>query len=260
MAASCAYILTLGKRHFRYAPSAYRVCVSPTQARKLFGSTEKPKPLACGVFACAFAHPKADRIVKITRDPSDVAGLIQGQGLPQVPKIYEAHRLAGQPWWATPRRRTQRWQEWPERPEAFALIVERLRPLTGVEKATWNKRIKRMLRFQENVALRQKATSRSVTLPFAHTRYAKPPTIGDMAKSVCPSRPAAEAENCQLRVRELNKMSAALRARGIEWMDIHAGNIGVDKKGRWKALDLGASTTPLQTELPELAGARRRRR
>jgi hypothetical protein len=251
-APSCAYTLTLGQRHFKYAPSAYKVCITPTQAKALFGTLERPRPIGCGVFACAFQHPDADKIVKITRDPSDVAGLLQGQGLAQVPKVYKSNQLASRPWWTTPRQRTERYQEWPDRDEltAYAVVVEKLYTLTNAEKSKWNRRIGRMRLFQRQVERAAQAAERQ------GAPAPPPPTVGDMAKAVCPKRPAAEAEGCQLRVRELNKMSEDLLARGIEWTDIHAGNIGADKNGRWKALDLGASTTQLETELPLLAQAR----
>lgn len=247
---SCAYTLTLGKRHFKYAPSAYKVCITPTQAKKLFGTTVKPKPIGCGVFACAFEHSDPDKIVKITRDPSDVAGLLQGQGLAQVPKVYDSHELSTRPWWVTPRRRTERYQQWPDAPEGpFAVVVEKLHTLHGTEKSLWNKRISRMRLFKNGAEWAAiKARQENKPAP-------PPPTIGDMAKAVCPKAPAREAKSCQLRVRELNKMSEDLKAIGVEWTDLHAGNIGADAKGRWKALDLGASTTPLETQLPVLERA-----
>jgi hypothetical protein len=250
MVPSCAYVLTLGKRHFRYAPSAYKVCIMPTQAKKLFGTIEKPKPIGCGVFACAFEHSDPDKIVKITRDPSDVAGLIQGQGLPQVPKVYATRELASRPWWITPRRRTEQYQQWPEAPEgAYAIVVEKLRTLTSTEKSLWNKRIGRMRLFTKSAAWAARDAERK------GEPAPPPPTVGDMAKAVCPKKPEVEARSCQLRVRELDKMSKDLRTRGIEWTDVHAGNIGADAKGRWKALDLGASTTTLKTALPVLERA-----
>jgi hypothetical protein len=261
-AKSCAFTLALGKRHFRYAPSSYKVCITPTQAAVLFGSDRKPEPLGCGVFACAFPHSDPDKIVKITRDPSDVAGLVQGQGL-QVPKLYSSHRLTSAAYWTNPRRRTESYQVWPDRPEgAFALVLERLRPLTGIEKATWNKRIRRMQSFM--LAQARKANAAAAHPPTTPAKPGAPaegykvPTIGEMAEAVCPKHAGKETERCQLRVRELNQISTALRARGIDWADMHAGNIGVDAKGRWKALDLGATDTPLETDLPELSGARRR--
>lgn len=258
---TCAYVLTLGKRHYRYAPSAYRVCVTSTQAWKLFGATTKPRALGCGVFACVFEHADPKKVVKITRDPSDVAGLTRGQGGP-VPKLHASYKLVGRPWWITNRRTELPWQKWPDQPEAYALVVERLRTLQGLEKAKWNQRIRRMVGFQAREDQKRQivAAGRGKTTPDApHARATshKTPTIGDMAKAVCP-KTGPEVESCQLRIRELNKMSADLRELGVEWQDIHAGNIGVDAQGRWKAIDVGASTTTLDAEPPELAGRRRR--
>ena len=262
--ASCAYSLTLGKRHFKYAPSAYRVCISPTQALKLFGSLEKPKALGCGVFACVFQHGDSDKIVKITRDPSDVAGLMRGQGA-QVPKLHAVHKLASGVYWMNPRRRTERYQEWPDHPEAYAMVLEKLRVLTGNEKSLWQKRIGRMGAFQREMKRKQEAAAATPVPTLPGTPEAKlkpvyqPPTLRDLAKAVCPKSPVAEAASCAVRIRELDKIAVDLAARGVDWRDIHAGNIGFDRRGRMKALDVGASTTPLDTEPPELAGRRRRR-
>lgn len=262
MARACAYVLRLGKRHFKYAPSTYQTCISPTQAKKLFGTSEKPKPIGCGVFACVFPHADPDKVVKITRDPSDVAGLIAGQGA-QVPKLYHSYKLTTPVRWTTPRRRTERYQEWPDEPEAFALVLERLRPFVGPERRLWQRRISRMADFKRRAvsaaraeAQREAAPSQAPTVR-ARVATWKPPTLRDMTRAVCPRRPKAEAQSCELRIRELDKIYLDLRARGVEWTDMHAGNIGVDRRGRWKALDVGATDTPLDTTLPELHGRRR---
>lgn len=262
MARSCAYILRLGKRHFKYAPSTYQVCVSPTQAKKLFGTVEKPKALGCGVFACVFPHADPDKVVKITRDPSDVAGLIAGQGA-QVPKLYANFKLATPARWTYPRRRTERYQEWPDEPEPYALVLERLRPFQGAERRLWQQRIGRMVAFKARADQAARAQAQRAAEPSqaptvrARVETWKPPTLRDMARAVCPRRPKAEAQSCELRIRELDKIYLDLQARGIEWSDMHAGNIGVDERGRWKALDVGATDTPLDTTLPELHGRRR---
>jgi hypothetical protein len=223
----CAYALRLGKRFPKMSPSAYKVCITPTQAEALFGTTRPPKAIGCGVFACAFEHPSDGKVVKITRDPSDVAGLERGQGL-QVPKLYASRTLKGTPKWVTPRP-PKAGDRWPKHPTAYALTLERLRPLPEPAKTQWNQRIDYM-----RVLL-------AATPP--------PRTVGELARAVCvPSDDAT----CELRIRELNKISADLRARGIEWADIHAGNIGIDKNGRWKALDLGASPTKLRVQPPQL--------
>lgn len=261
VASTCLYQLSIGKRHFKYAPSTYRLCVTSSQATKLFGTTEKPKALGCGVFACVYPHADPDKVVKITRDESDVAGLIKGQGA-QVPTLHAAHKLRTHVRWTNPRRRTERYQEWPDQPEAFALVLERLRPFTGAEKSLWQRRIGRMQEFvRADARKREAGAGHAPTAPGKAwaTPYIRP-TLRDMAEAVCPRRPKAEAASCSLRIRELNKIFVDLTARGVDWSDMHAGNIGVDKHDRWKALDVGAATTPLETDLPEMAGARRRKR
>lgn len=227
---SCAYALRIGKRFPKLSPSGYKVCVTPTQAKTLFGTERKPKVLGCGVFACAYEHPSdSTKVVKITRDPSDVAGLEQGQGL-QVPKLFASRQLRGKPKWITPRVPTSN-DSWPRQPAVYALTLERLQPLSPTEIRMWNRRIhfmKRLLKTDPTIS-----------------------KIGELAKSVCATAP--DAQKCELRIRELNKISSDLRNRGIEWADIHAGNIGVDMDGRWKAIDLGASPTVLKRKPPLLA-------
>jgi hypothetical protein len=259
--ASCAFVLTLGRRHFKYAPSTYRTCITPTQAKELFGSTDKPKPLGCGVFACVFQHADPMKVVKITRDESDVAGLLQAKDLASVPKVFASHKLAGQPRWTNPRQRTHRLQQWPDRPEAFALVLEKLHVMTGAEKGKWNRRIRRWLhlRAQDLEKLKLIAAGGGATTPNAGTyKPYKRPTKAEMARKACPVSPKAESAKCEARLLELGKIVADLSAVGIEWTDVHAGNIGADDKGRWKAIDLGASTTTLDQEMPVLEGRRKR--
>lgn len=261
--ASCAFVLTLGKRHFRYAPSAYRTCITPTQAKELFGSTTKPKPLGCGVFACVFQHANPTKVVKITRDESDVAGLLQAQDLAVAPKVFASHKLAGQPRWTTPRARTHSTQEWPDRPEAFAVVLEKLHVMTGAEKGKWNQRIRKWLHLREqDHRKRELIAAGGQTTPARPSGAYKPykqPTKAELAQKACPVGPKAEAAKCEARLLELGKIISDLRGVGIEWTDIHAGNIGADDKGRWRAIDLGASTTTLDKEPPLLEGRRRRK-
>jgi hypothetical protein len=262
MAKACAYHLVLGKAHRKFSPGPYRACITATQAERLFGTSAPPKQLGCGTFACVYEHADPDKVVKITRDASDVAGLIKGQGL-QVPKLYDAHKLSSPAEWVQPRKPRlvtgtdgkPLQQTWPEKPEAHALVLERLKPLTGREKRLWNERLAHMRRF-----LSIEADAAAVTTPAQPGGVPGRPTttIGEMVKAVCPHA-GAEAFKCEVRLRELNKISADLAMRGIDWADIHAGNIGVAANGRWKALDLGATSTKLDAELPELAGTRRRR-
>lgn len=47
-----------------------------------------------------------------------------------------------------------------------------------------------------------------------------------------------------------------LGALGIDWGDVHSGNIGVDRAGHVKALDLGLTNTQLKQRIDVLAGRR----
>lgn len=277
---TCKFKLYLGKKHWRYAPSSYDLCVTPTQAETLFGG-KKPKAEGCGVFACVFPHKDPDKVVKITRDASDVAGLTRTQGLPQAPKMFARFQLASSSTWTHPKTKTFKHQEWPDQPTPYALVLERVRPLKGKERDLWNTRIKQMAEFEKEISdkAKLKATGTKTlkpgiaktirasknTLPFAKTVKSSgstspwtAPMVAAMAKAVCPRGPG-QAE-CQARVKELSDAIDALQSRGVTWTDIHAGNIGVGADGRWKVLDMGAANTPLDSMLPQLAGTRRRRR
>ncbi len=59
------------------------------------------------------------------------------------------------------------------------------------------------------------------------------------------------------------KAAIKLKDAGIKWEDVHSGNIGIDKKGNIKVLDLGVTGTQLKEQpkiLAGLAGARQLQR
>lgn len=251
---SCNYLLRLGKAHFSYAPSSWEACITPTQAQTLFEHANKPKPEGCGVFACVYPHPDPSKIVKITRDPSDVAALIRTQKTSIGPKVFQAHKLGSHAYWTKPKSRTEKYHVWPDQPQGFALVLERLRPLAGEEKRTWDKRLAKFTQARQD-ALKTAVDVDPVTAPL-HKKTVK----RDVAERVCP-REGPDAEICQARIRELETMIDTLADWGVDWVDIHAGNIGVDSKGRWRVLDMGASQTPLyEKDVPVLEGQRRKRR
>jgi hypothetical protein len=66
----------------------YDVCLTPTQKKKL----GLGKKLGCGQFACVWAKGP-NRAVKITRDASDVAGLLKAQKTGVVPTVYAVYEL-----------------------------------------------------------------------------------------------------------------------------------------------------------------------
>lgn len=230
---SCKFVLSIGKAHARYAPSSVKVCITPTQAEKLFGSDAKPKALGCGVFACVFQHKDPDKVVKITHDESDVAGLIaanmEGYGLSKAipaPKVFDKHALGSRAWWTKYKSPSAYFKPWATTPRAFALELEKLETLPPKEKKLWSRRLGVMKR--EN----------------------------DLAK-ICPKR---GDPYCVADVEALQDLRNDLADRGVDWTDMHGGNIGKTIDGLWKVLDLGASKTHLDEDLPVLEGARRKRR
>jgi hypothetical protein len=266
---ACAFTLRLGKAHWRYSPSAYRLCVTSTQAKKLFGSTEKPKLLGCGTFACAYAHAtKPGKVVKLTRDESDVAALIRSQGKGIAPRLYDTHKLTTRGRWLAPHKKpgppTRIGTEyvrpaWPAQPEpVYGMVLERLTTFTPQEIARWNRRFKKMATFVTSIEADEQATT--VLDPKRPAR--RPVAVPGVARlmQICEDVRGHKAKACALRIKELDRLRTKLRTAGVHWTDIHAGNIGIDKRGRWKALDLGVSHTALDTAVPELAGRKRGRR
>ena len=61
-----------------------------------------------------------------------------------------------------------------------------------------------------------------------------------------------EASVCEQTV----DIAQKLKDIGIDWSDVHAGNIGIDRKGNVKALDLGVSQTELKRRIDVLEGRR----
>jgi hypothetical protein len=241
---SCLYNLVIGSKHPRYAPSSWQTCISANQAKTLFGTETKPKPLGCGTFACVYPHRDPDKVVKITRDETDVAALYAGQDVDVVPKLYAGHRLAGRAFWRRYEPPRAQGSNWPRQPQAYALVLERLRPFTPTEKRKWSPRINKLV-------WRQRLTA---------AYNAEPMSDEALIAEVCPRKPGPNQEECRTRLAELQTIRDRLQDAGVNWTDVHAGNIGVDNEGRWRALDVGASRTPLDVDVPELQGPQRRRR
>jgi hypothetical protein len=244
----CAYFVKPGKAHPSYPGGKYNVCITSNQHRELFGAgapLAAPQPLGCGVFACAYLSTDPNKIVKVTRDHSDVAALQAAQGLPGVPKLYGAFQLASHAFWTRPERyvphdpysyRTPK-EKRAARPTVFGLIVERLRPLDKQQRLRWRRRIN-CLAWQ---------------LSHDHEPRA-------VVKGCCPIKPKAERRACLRGGIQLARTVEKLRERGIKVGDLHAGNVGLDARGRWKILDLGQAEGAGYPDVPDLAGARRGRR
>jgi hypothetical protein len=211
--------LLLGRGHERFG-DAYRVCLTKNQEQKLFrGRRSKLRKLGCGVFACAYESPNKNRVVKFTRDSEDVAALLAAQDTGAVAKVYEAYRLA------------QNGETVPDRDLAppfandvtevpvYALVVERLRTIPLLERKPVEAEL--------------------------HEIFSKV-----IKKDLPPERFCATRRGDGCSEVQIGVLSAyeRLSDAGIVWKDIHAGNIGYDKKGNLKVLDLGLTKTRLKQE------------
>jgi hypothetical protein len=223
--------LRIGKAHPRYAKTPTRICLTPKQEQVLFKNTRpQQEKLGCGVFACAYTTPGSSRVVKFTRDAEDVAALIKAQGTGLVPKVFAAYKLA-QPGIVTTVRgwpyheQTQR-----EHVPVYAVVLERLRTIPHEQKEDLNERI---------LGIRDVVEGKITGAEFCDTQQGEDGNVG--------------CDDQQLAV-----LTAAekLKKAGIEWSDIHAGNIGYDKRGKLKVLDLGLTKTELKRRLRTLRDAK----
>lgn len=245
---SCAYYVKPGKAHPNYPGGKYNVCITPNQHRTLFGPSAPagaPKPLGCGVFACVYPTDDPNKVVKVTRDHTDVAAMAAAQGKPGVPKLYNAFQLASHAFWARPERyvphdpyayhRTPR-EKRASRPTVFGMVVERLQPLTQTERRRWSRRIN--------------------CIAWQMSRDHEPRAV---VKGCCPIK-KAERRACLRAGIQIARTVETLRAHGLKVGDLHAGNVGRDARGRWKILDFGQSEGAGYPNVDDLEGARRRKR
>jgi hypothetical protein len=215
--------LILGKKHERFRFGKYRVCLTENQKKTLFKKHGKGEKLGCGVFACAYGTTPT-RAVKFTRDPEDVAALLEAQPLKVTPKIHAVYTLK------EPGESLDTGEETP----VYALVVERLKPFQGDERATIDDEI-----YQ-------------VRDMISEVRRHEYPNL----KKACEAR----GDACGPITLQTAKAAMKLKKAGIEWTDVHAGNIGLDKRGNVKILDLGVTGTQLREQPKILEGARKRLR
>jgi len=202
----------------------YAVCLTANQRQVLFGGLAQLVQIGAGGTASAFAAPRRDQIVKLTTDPSDVAALLKVQGSPYVVRVDRAYTMAqgAAPNWSTTRRSA-----------LYAIVAERVQPLDP-------------------------KTDRPKGPVYAARKVVG--VAGRGNRALCTTR---QANPSAANVKLCNDIVDAIEdfaRRGVDWHDIHAGNIGHDAKGQLKVLDAGATKSEL-VEMPTLLeGARRRRR
>jgi hypothetical protein len=241
----CAAYGELGRKKKRIRGSGrYSFCLSQAQKRELFGEVAG-KRMACGTFACVWPSVNEQRVIKITRDRADVDGLLRAQGIERVVKVYRAFELKD----AGTDMKTGK------KIPIYAIEAERLTNIPRHEEALYQD----SLEATRKVMLDKAKTIRRIDpkLPFS---------VSDELKSAIPQRACRrlrrphERTSCEIFLGNYITAFEQLAQRGILWQDTHFGNIGLDAKGRWRALDLGYSGTKEHAEIPTLAGARRRRR
>jgi hypothetical protein len=212
--------LLIGRKHENVSGSGeYRVCLTENQRQALFRG-KIGKKLGCGVFACAYAAGPR-KVVKFTRDRDDVAALLEAQSTGVVPKVYSAFKLK-QTGEMTGRNEDKPWLT-PQDPTVYALVLERLKTLSVPQRKALDERL-----------------------------YQAPNVIGGAMTTDDMCRGSGEYQICAETVMVVRK----LRNAGIDWRDIHAGNIGIDRKGHVKALDLGLTSTELKQRIDVLEGRR----
>lgn len=269
---SCAFNLTIGRHHWNYKGGPYQVCVTPTQAERLFKAMGKaPRKIGCGTFACAYDSKHPDRVVKITRDKDDVAAMQKAQGLRNVPKLYDAFELKSPARWKS--YRLPDGSPMPPQPKVYAMVVERARPLRGGEKTMWSRRLWCLSQALDRRGGRAKLWDQSGDTAPTTARHNAPtakkpvplvrqplPKLGRLpdATAICCPKKGAENRACVYGMRNLIRGIAELQTqRDIKWTDMHAGNIGVGRDGNWKIFDLGITHVPFDRDPEALFGRAR---
>jgi hypothetical protein len=226
----CAFKAAMGRK-LKWLPTSkrYIVCLSPSQRKALFGE-RTPEKLGCGAFACAWATDKA-YVTKITRDATDVAGMLRAQGLLQVAEVKHAWELSRAAY-------DERGKAIPD--QTWAMRVERLRPLNQDEKNRLGPRLRAVGDAFDKVAQGYRGPKASFRIPQK--------TLERLNKS-------CRDKKCTRFLLDVAEAYTELYRRGILWRDMHTGNIGIARDGRWKILELGArSGVCLRRKLPVLQG------
>jgi hypothetical protein len=230
----CVYRLQQGKFHSVYSPGPYSFCISKQQHDRLFGGyiagvpvwprpLETPSGPACGIFGCVYPYKNdPSKVVKITRDGSDTAGLRRMNGSPYTPRVFESHELKTRPRW---------FDDYPLYDTIDALVLERARPLN---KKKWSDAF-------ECVLVAGKLGESCCTKKYVQ------------------GFTAAEKRDCRKLVRQWPEIGRAFRASGVQLNDTHTGNIAMGSDGNWKIIDLGFSSVRGGSRPKALSGARRRR-
>lgn len=187
----------------------YAICITPTQNQRLF-SSKKPKKIGCGAFACAYEKPgEPDRVVKITSDATDIEALRKLQKTKTVAKVHNIWRLASPVFW----------EGIPVYGKhIYAVEVERLKPI------------------DTKTAL--------ATMCIQNRMFRKEMPKAEAVASCCTSNDTG----CARTGNALYDIAAEMKRHGVDWRDMHPGNIGRDAQGNLKVLDVGLTKHQVRPE------------
>jgi len=216
---------------------SYNVCLSANQVKTLFGKKNIGGNAGCGTFACVW--PRDDgKIVKITKDRDDIEGLMAAKGMGRVVAAHKLYELPG----AGTDRKTGKTID------LYAAVVEKLEPLKRVQRKAMAKPLE-----EARLIMLKRAQAHQ----GSHKDFTTSSDVKDkIVAKACP-RKGSQQKWCPGFIREFADLFTGLFQRGIAWQDAHTGNIGLDKNGKWKALDLGYSGTQRRTEIPALNGPKK---
>lgn len=212
----------VGRDHPTYAVGPYRVCLTDNQRATLFDDDLR-RPIGCGVFACAYEAPDPRRIVKITRDAADVAALLRAQAVDVVPRVHRAFEL----------RQGGRTIRGKNLIRVFAVEVDRVN----------------MLQKTPDVVNQFQAI-----VDVVDTHRELPPVPAATREAV--QRLDACDAACEDLIRDTFSAVHRLRSVGIDWTDIHEGNVGYDDRGQLKVVDLGVTRVALRDEDAQVLAGR----
>jgi len=174
--------------------------------------------VGCGSFGCVYpVEGRPDVVCKITGDSSEAAAALavlrSGRKLPHLVDYTCAYGVRGAPMWA--------------------LLMERLQPLSAEER--------RFIAGSEN-----------------DFDAAADPEFGPGANAEAQAVMEGRArrmlgENGVRQARGLVQTVKDLRRLGVQYHDLHRGNVLRDARGTWKIIDLGVSIVPTQIA-PRLGG------
>lgn len=193
------------------------------------------EPLGCGKYACAFEADGVPGIVKITSDGADAAAwqrvLEEKKTPPGLAKTYCVEALdLGE-----------------DHPPVFIIVQEQLEPLFADEETLIN------------IPVYRAVQNYDTWLDLDHVQRELRQWIEELPDEfvtadvgLTPEELEEARDALHARLGVILDATHWLRVRGVEWTDVHAGNVMMDSVGNLKIVDLGHGRVSLTT-IPLLA-------